>query len=66
MRKYSKREIRDIASTAIYGMLARLEMSVSSKAKKIAKDGSKALARALEEEHKRQLKKFLRRSARLR
>jgi hypothetical protein len=34
-------------------------MSVSSKAKKIAKDGSKILARAIEEEHKRQWKKFL-------
>jgi hypothetical protein len=59
LRRYSKKEIRDVALTAIYGVLARLEMSVSWRAKKIAKDGSKILARAIEAEHKKQLKKFL-------
>jgi hypothetical protein len=58
VRKYSKKEIRDIASTAIFGVLARLEMSLSAKAKKIVKDSSKQLARAIEEEHKKQFKKF--------
>jgi hypothetical protein len=58
LKKYTKKEIREIASTAMFGVLARLEMSLTGKAKKIVKDGSKQLTRAIEEEHKKQLKKF--------
>lgn len=57
VKKHSKKEIREVASTAIHGLVARLELPLSGKLRRVAKEVSKMLAREIVEEQKRQLKK---------
>jgi hypothetical protein len=61
VKKYSKKDIREAASSAIIGLLTRLELPVSGKAKKIVKEVSRELARQIADEHKRHLKKLRKR-----
>lgn len=58
MKKHTKKEIRDAASTAIHGMLARLEVPMNGKVKKLAKEVSKSLARDVSDEYKKYLKRL--------
>lgn len=57
MKKYTKKEIRDAAASAIHGLLARLEVPLKGKSKKLAKEVSKLLARDIADEYKKHLKK---------
>jgi electron transfer flavoprotein alpha/beta subunit len=57
VKKYSKKEIREAASSAIVGLLTRLNLPISGKAKKIVKDISKELAKQIADELKKTLKK---------
>ncbi|HZY78256.1 MAG TPA: hypothetical protein VFE50_01945 [Cyclobacteriaceae bacterium] len=58
MKKHTKKELRDAASSAIHGLLARLDMPIKGKTKELAKDVSKMLAKEIAEEYKKQQKKL--------
>jgi hypothetical protein len=58
LKKYTKKEIRDAATSAIHGLMARLDVPLKGKSKKLAKDVSKVLAREIADEYKKHLKKL--------
>jgi hypothetical protein len=57
LKKYTKKEIRDAAASAIHGLLARLEVPLKGRTKKLAKELSKILAREVSSEYKKHVKK---------
>lgn len=65
VKKYTKKEIRDAAASAIHGLLARLEVPLKGKSKKLAKEVSKMLARDITDEYKKHLKKERKKLAKL-